>query len=253
MTDADPNTIPAATLILFRDGPDGSELLFVERAAAMRFAAGALVFPGGRMDVGDHALAATFDGDPEQNAARIAAIRETIEEAGIAVGLNPMPDGATLDALRAALHEKQSFGAALHDAGLSLDLAALVPFARWWPKNFDHRVFDTHFFIARLPENAPEPIVDATENVRVFWAGARSILDAADADTVRIIFPTRRNLDRLAQFSSFDEAVADAMRHHPIRTVTPWFEDRDDGRHLCIPDDIGYPVTSENMATLKRG
>jgi hypothetical protein len=46
--------------------------------------------------------------------------------------------------------------------------------------------------------------------------------------------------------------VADA-RAHPARPVTPWVERRDDGEHLCIPDDLGYPVTSEPVATALRG
>ena len=28
---------------------------------------------------------------------------------------------------------------------------------------------------------------------------------------------------------------------------------RDDGEHLCIPDDLGYPVTSEPVLTALRG
>ncbi|WP_204270990.1 NUDIX domain-containing protein, partial [Escherichia coli] len=72
------------------DVPDGPpELLMVERAAAMSFAGGALVFPGGRVDPGDFVLAGRHAGDVEENAARIAAIRETLEEAGVAVGLYP--------------------------------------------------------------------------------------------------------------------------------------------------------------------
>ena len=56
---ADPQTaIPAATLIIFRDASDGPpEFLMVERAKAMVFAGGAWVFPGGRIDPGDHDLA----------------------------------------------------------------------------------------------------------------------------------------------------------------------------------------------------
>ena len=50
--------IPAATLILVRDSTDGAaELLMVERAEGMAFAAGALVFPGGRIDAADRDLA----------------------------------------------------------------------------------------------------------------------------------------------------------------------------------------------------
>ncbi|MFX5756392.1 hypothetical protein ABTE27_20825, partial [Acinetobacter baumannii] len=90
--------------------------------------------------------------------------------------------------------------------GLALDLAALVPFARWCPRHRDMRIFDTRFYLARLPEGAPEPQVDATENTRVFWQSAQAVLDDADRGAARIIFPTRRNLERLAQFDNFADA-----------------------------------------------
>ncbi|MEO8375132.1 MAG: NUDIX domain-containing protein [Sphingomonas bacterium] len=244
--------IPAATLVLFRETGGAPELLFVERAKAMVFAGGALVFPGGRIDPGDHALALTFPGDPDDIAARIAAIRETIEEVGLPIGLTPISDTDTLTALRAALHAGTSLGAALHDAGLAIDPDPLVPFARWLPAHVHMRIFDTRFFLARLPAHAPDPVVDDTENVRVFWSTAQDVLDDADAGHVHIIFPTRRNLERLARFASFDEAVTDAARH-PVRTVTPWVEERDGVTHLCIPDDLGYPVTSEPIKSAMRG
>ena len=80
------DAIPAATLIVVRDRPAGApELLMVERSEGMAFAAGALVFPGGRIDAADTSLA---PGD----AAAVAAIRETIEETAVPVGLTPAPD-----------------------------------------------------------------------------------------------------------------------------------------------------------------
>jgi len=253
MTDAVPSSpIPAATLVLFREAHGAPELLFVERAKAMVFAGGALVFPGGRIDPGDHALALTFPGDPDDIAARIAAIRETIEEVGLPIGLTPIPDTDTLTALRAALHAGTSLGAALHEASLALDPSPLVPFARWLPAHAHMRIFDTRFYLARLPAQAPDPVVDDTENVRVFWSTAQGVLDDADAGRVHIIFPTRRNLERLARFTSFDEAVTDTARH-PVRTVTPWAEERGGVTHLCIPDDLGYPVTSEPITSAMRG
>ncbi|HEV2593806.1 MAG TPA: NUDIX hydrolase, partial [Sphingomicrobium sp.] len=46
--------IPAATLIVVRERSEGPpELLMVERAGSMAFAAGAWVFPGGRIDESD--------------------------------------------------------------------------------------------------------------------------------------------------------------------------------------------------------
>src|SRR3569623_2851288 len=84
MPDAPQPAIPAATLGLIRDRPDAlPDLLMGERAKAMVFAGGALVFPGGRIDPGDYARAAQLGLDPEDGPARIAAIRETIEEARV--------------------------------------------------------------------------------------------------------------------------------------------------------------------------
>jgi 8-oxo-dGTP pyrophosphatase MutT (NUDIX family) len=245
--------IPAATLVLFRDRADGPpDLLLVERAKAMVFAGGALVFPGGRIDPGDYVLAEAIGGPRDDTAARIAAIRETLEEVGLPIGLTPVPSAATLAAVRAALHAGTTFGEALATHGLGLDLDALTPFARWLPAHAHMRIFDTLFYLARLPADAPDAEVDATENVRLTWSSAQGILDAADAGEAHIIFPTRRNLERLSRFGDFDAAVADA-RKHDIRAVTPWVEQRDGVNHLCIPTDLGYPVTSEAMKSAMRG
>jgi len=242
---SEPEAIPAATVIVMREAADGPpELLIVERARAMSFAGGALVFPGGRVDPGDHALAATLDGDADDLAARIAAARETIEEAGVAVGVRV--EGQAIPDLQRRLYAGEAMGALLDEVGGALDLDALLPFARWLPAGVHHKVFDTRFYLARAPEGA-EPVVDGNENVRVFWASARAVLDAANRGEATIIFPTRRNLERLALFASFADAAADA-RAHPVRIVTPWIETRADGQHLCIPDDLGYPVTSEPLA-----
>lgn len=248
MTGSPSQPIPAATLVVMRERASGApELLIVERSAAMRFAGGALVFPGGRVDPGDQALAARHDGDADDLAARIAAIRETIEEAGLAIGVPELPDS---EAARAALYGGKPVGEVL--AGVNLDLDALVPFARWLPpQDVSHKVFDTRFYLAKLPQGAGAAAVDGNENVRLFWATARDVLDMADRGEARIIYPTRRNLERLAQFESFDEAVADA-RSHRIEAITPWIETRDGEALLCIPDGLGYPVTSQPVKAASR-
>ena len=61
---------PAAVLILIGDGPDGPEIMFVERAAGMRTHPGQIAFPGGAAEDGDHDLADT-------------ALREAAEETGV--------------------------------------------------------------------------------------------------------------------------------------------------------------------------
>lgn len=245
--------IPAATLVLFRENGGVAEHLFVERAGTMSFAAGAIVFPGGRVDEGDRHLAASFpDLDPEDAAGRIAAIRETIEEAGVAVGFCALPDAALLATMRRQLIEGMVFGDVIAAAGLRLDLSALTFFARWCPNMRETRNFDTRFYVAQMPEGAAMASVDATENVRLFWGTAQSLLDDADAGKVQVIFPTRRNLERLAKLGSIDAALAQVDFVAPEKIV-PFFEIRDGERHLCIPEGRGYPVTSELMSSAKRG
>lgn len=251
MTDL-PDAIPAATLVVMRDSAAGPpDLLMVERAKAMTFAAGALVFPGGRIDPGDHALAATIGNDADLPA-RVAAIRETIEEAGLPIGLSPAPSHERLAIIRRTLHARGSFAEALAEACIALDPEVLVPFARWRPAHRHQRIFDTRFYLAALPAGSPTPQADEGETARLFWASAARVLAEADAGRAVIIYPTRRNLERLARYGSFADAVADAQAH-AVQTITPFIAERGGTEHLCIPEGIGYPVTSEPLAAAMRG
>lgn len=243
-----PEAIPAATLVLMREREVGPpELLVTERTGQMAFAAGALVFPGGRIDADDHRTAELLGTD----AARIAAIRETIEEAGLAAGLAPAPDAATVRMLREGIADEEPFASLLAAHGLAIDGDALIPFARWCPNFRETRRFDTLFFLAEAPADAPEPEASAHEAVRAFWASAVEILAEVEAGQAHVIFPTRRNLERLARFGSIAEARADVAAH-PVATITPWVEERGGAPHVCIPEGIGYPVTAEPLETARR-
>jgi 8-oxo-dGTP pyrophosphatase MutT (NUDIX family) len=222
----------------------------MERSATMAFAAGALVFPGGRIDPDDHATAQAIDAPFDDAPARIAAIRETIEETGIAPALRPSPDADAGTALRQAMGGGP-FAELLSRFGFTLDLGALTPFARWCPNFRETRRFDTLFYIAEAPPIATWATADETEAVRAFWASAAEVLAQIDAGEAHAIFPTRRNLERLARFASIDEARADAVRHE-VRQITPWVEERGGARWVCIPEGIGYPVTAERFETARR-
>ncbi|PBN43887.1 NUDIX domain-containing protein [Sphingobium sp. D43FB] len=255
MTDMEDRSRPAATVVIVRDRADGPpDILMMERASTMAFAAGALVFPGGAVDADDHDLAARIDHGLEQDeaAARIAAIRETIEEAGLGVGLHGVVDAATVLRLRDGLREGVGLGALLDRHRLEVAFDALTPFARWHPAPFDQatRIFDTRFYIARAPDGQMAT-VDTTENVKLFWSGATATLAQCDAGEGKVIYPTRRNLERLALCANHAELVAHA-RAYPVEKVRPWQEERDGERHLCIPDHLGYPITSEPMGQVRR-
>lgn len=252
MNETPPDPIPAATVIVMRDRAAAPpQLLMVERARTMRFAGGALVFPGGRIDPGDRVAGVGFDGDPDDMAARIAAVRETIEEAGVAVGVSGLEGGYALGRVRARLHDGDAILEALATIDATLAPEMLVPWSRWCPHHKLVRVFDTRFYLARWDEDHPPPEVDGTENTRIFWASAAEVLASADRGEARLIFPTRRNLERLAQFGSFDEAMTHANAH-PVRKIVPWVEARRGTDHLCIPDDLGYPVTAIPMEDADR-
>ncbi len=248
---------PAATVVVFHQPEPGMAplLLMVRRSQKMKFAAGAAVFPGGRVDADDHALATRLGGSPTEQfdiAARIAAIRETLEETGLGIGIAHRSDADALLRIRDGLMAEQPFSRLLdaHDAVLDID--GLVPFARWRP-NFNHaRVFDTRFYLARVSGDLPDLSVHQGENSEVFWASAADTLDRAGSGELDVIFPTRRNLERIAQFASFDAAVESA-RSLSVRRITPWIESRDDGNYLCIRNDCGYPVTSESVDGALRG
>jgi len=71
-----PTPVPAATVVLLREGRAAPEVLLLRRSAKLAFHGGAWVFPGGRID---RELGETDD----DAGARRAAAREAREEAGL--------------------------------------------------------------------------------------------------------------------------------------------------------------------------
>jgi 8-oxo-dGTP pyrophosphatase MutT (NUDIX family) len=252
---SEPEGIPAATIVIFRDGDDGApaEILMQVRSKTMTFAGGMAVFPGGRVDEADFALARTLSGDDaEEDAHQIAVIRETLEETGLVIGLSGDINAKRAVAARAMLEERNELAPVLEDFGWSLDLAQITPFARWFPKNEPiPRVYDTRFYLADLGTGAVEIEADNSETSRLFWSSAQGALDMADTGEIKLIFPTRRNLERLAQFSNYAEtkAHADAI---PVKPIIPRVTDKDGNPMLTIMEDAGYPVTEELLTSVQR-
>ena len=172
------DAIPAATLVVWRDPLPGiaaeSEILVVERSAGMAFAAGAIVFPGGRIDPADRELASAL-GLPD-GAAKVTAIRETIEESGVVVGLNRPANSLLGRELQDALIAGTPFASLLSRHGLSLDLEVLTPFARWMPAFKHARKFDTMFFLAQAPTGDWPPNPQPGECVAAEWASVAELI-----------------------------------------------------------------------------
>ena len=206
----------------------------------MAFAAGAIVFPGGRIDEDDRLLARQL-GRPDE-AAKVTAIRETIEESGVIAGLKGPFDPDVGRAMQDSLSSGSRFGELLAARGLAIDFDGLVPFTRWMPAFKHARRFDTLFYLARAPEGRWIPSPQEGECVSAEWASPRLVLEQIERGEASAIFPTKRNLERLAGHS----------RAHSLETIIPWIEEIGGEPHVRIPDDRGYPVTSEPLATAFR-
>lgn len=246
---SDDDAIPAATLVVWNDRPNGPEILVVERSAKMAFAAGAIVFPGGRVDPLDRAIAADYRRPDE--AAKVTAIRETLEETGVAAGIIGLSSAEIGLELQRALHLGVSFAELLERHDLGLDLDALTAFARWMPAFKQPRKFDTLFYLVAAPAGEWDPHPQEGECVAAEWASPSSLIDRINVGEANAIFPTKRNLERLAQHGSIESALADA-RSHSIETIIPWVEEIDGEPHVRIPEGRGYPVISEPLATAFR-
>lgn len=254
--------IPAATILLLRDVPQ-FEVLMVERHAEMSFAGGALVFPGGRIDAGDRdpAWAAHSDGfgacPQEERAPRIAAIREAFEETGVLIARR---DGVAIGAAEAEAlapwrnrveADDRLFLEMIASERLSLAVDALHLFARWRPgKEVAHRRYDTWFFAAVTPARQ-RASADGREATEVVWTTPAGALEDDDAGRRKMIFPTRRNVELLAQSDSA-MAAFDFAATRTIRPVEPRIVERGGARFLTIPDDLGYPVTEEALESAAR-
>jgi 8-oxo-dGTP pyrophosphatase MutT (NUDIX family) len=251
MTAPDPTgATPAATVIIVRDSPAGLELLAIERAKGMGFAGGAVAFPGGKADPGDTPTGDAFQGfqalAPEDATARITAAREAFEECGVLLSQGPAVDLATRTRLRPASDRHEiSFADLLAEIGHRLDATILVPFARWLPPPGLHKRFDTHFYLAGLPAGE-EMLADGHEAVHARWATPTTLLAEADAGAISLLFPTRCNIARLAQFGTVAELLGDAT---PPPFIQP--EIREDG-WLTIPEGLGYPYTRERLDRVRR-
>ncbi len=252
-----PEGIPAATIVIFRNAPDGGapEVLMTVRSRTMAFAGGMAVFPGGRVDQADFDLAQKFAGDRplDETAHQIAAVRETLEETGLALGLSGDITGQRALEARAFLDEKGALAPVLEAFDWKLDLDQITPFARWFPKNENiPRVYDTRFYLANLGTGDVEVEADNSETTRLFWVSAQGALDMAETGEIKLIFPTRRNLERLALFASYEDARAQAEAI-PVKTIIPQVDDSNDQPMLRIMEDAGYPITAELLATVQRG
>lgn len=246
--------VDAATVLLLRDGPDGLEVFMQLRSPRVDFSAGAMVFPGGRVDAGDadpRLRPRCLGADPLDDCARalrVAAIREVFEECGVLLarcrGSSDFVPAARVRELLEKYHadllaERFEIAALAESEDLELTCDRLIPFAHWITPEILPKRFDTLFFLAAAPPHTATH--DGSESVDSEWVRPQEALSAAAAGRRSMMFPTRLNLAKLAASQTVGEAIEAAERDR-IVTVLPKLRRGPNGPVLQIPADAGYGV-----------
>lgn len=273
--DFDPATVPvrpAATVMLVRDADEGLEVFMLRRTLNAAFAGGMYVFPGGRVDLADHAdeLEDWCDGLDDQHASGllqiphgglaywVAAIRECFEEAGVLLarprGAAPGIEGAIrfdspevqarYDEARHAIHDLDTSESLLdlcQREDLLLITDAIHYVSHWITPVGERRRFDTRFFVARAPQ-AQEPLHDDTETIESLWVRPGDALERFRAGELAMIPPTIANLEFLLPHATADDALAAAAKVGTPPAILPKIRVDADGRvvGVAMPGDDDY-------------
>jgi 8-oxo-dGTP pyrophosphatase MutT (NUDIX family) len=198
---------PAATVVLLRDVADSCEVLLVRRNTRLDFHGGAWVFPGGRIDAADYRIGGD---DDIVSAARHAAVREALEEAGLAIAADD-----------------------------------LVPFARWITPELSPKRFDTWFFVAPGGQGAVR--VDGSEIHEHRWFAPAEATAAQRRGEIELPPPTFVTLQRLSQFRSTAETLA-TLASAPLESLLPRVCLIPGGACSLYPGDAGYDTGDPELA-----
>lgn len=208
LSDAVEPVLPAATIVLVRDGDQGLEALLVQRAKAVKHMGGMWVFPGGKVDESDY----PEDRD-EYQAAVNAAIRETREEAGLEV----TPD-------------------------------QLVYLSHWTTPAGARKRFATWFFLTIMEEHQEVQVDGGEiANHRWISPGAALAESANKAEQLRLMPPTYVSLSDIADCADCAAARAVLGRREAL-IYAPRMAFVDDGICFLYAGDAGYETEDIDAA-----
>lgn len=209
--------VPAASVVLLRDSP--LEVLMIRRHAKSTFIPDAWVFPGGAVEPSDDALG----DDTELGTMRVAAARELFEESGIWLGATLADADSKRNALLAG---ETTFATLLREA--AIDFASLVWTSRWITPVGVPKRFDTYFFLAAVGRDS----IASAENVEA--VEVRWIAPTEAIKSLQIVFPTLKNLEAIAGFTSAEELLA-SRRGAEIATTRPVLIVEDGRKKIILP------------------
>lgn len=249
-----PEAKDASTVMLVRDGAGGPEVFLQRRAGAMAFAAGMTAFPGGRVDPSDAAVDIEWAGplprwwaqrygvtEPRAKALVCAAVRETFEECGVLLAgptaETVVADTAGYRAARAKVESRElTLARFLAEERLVLRADLLRPWARWITPTVEPRRYDTHFFVAVLPDGQlADGATSETDHVQ--WCTPAAALDTWRAGEHVLLPPTWSQLDALSRYDS----TARILAAEPVITpIQPEFGEVGGKKLLRFPNNERY-------------
>ncbi|MBJ19700.1 MAG: NUDIX hydrolase [Deltaproteobacteria bacterium] len=232
--------------MLVRDGRAGVEVFLMERSHVGIFG-GLHVFPGGKVDLADHAegWAARACGPDDVGANRllgveaggfgfwVACIRECFEEAGVLLATDESDEPVgfhsaeirkrfgvwrdRLNAGEAGVFEEMCAGERLR---LATDQLAYV--SHWITPVDQPKRYDTRFFVARAPSEQ-EALHDGYETVESAWIRPEVALARFAAGKLNMISPTLKNLESIVSYATTEALIEAKRRVDPstIPTILP--------------------------------
>jgi 8-oxo-dGTP pyrophosphatase MutT (NUDIX family) len=126
--------------------------------------------------------------------------------------------------------------------------AELVAWSRWITPEVVPVRFDTYFFVALAPPHSP-PKPDGVEITDAAWFAPRKALDSHRAGELSLVFPTIRNLERLAEHDDA-EAVLAAARETVVEPILPRVAGTREDHRVLLPGDDGYEDAAADAGTL---
>ncbi len=222
----------AATVILTRERAGRLQIYLLKRSSKSGFMAGNYVFPGGTLEPEDrktnlfknhsdldlNEIASRFNGGLTSEKALsfcVAAIRETLEEAGVFLAHRDDNFAGNLEKvcnLRLAQNLSEDwFVSLIAGTGWCLTLTALSRWSHWITPELMKRRFDTRFFLAGMPAGQ-DCRPDSRETVQGLWISPEEGLVGNMAGTIPLSPPTLVTLHELLDYPSLKKLHTESRR-----------------------------------------
>lgn len=196
---------PAVSVIVGRDTADGLEVFVQHRVTTMDFAAGVLVYPGGRVDPQDHEMGAALELPSDVLDSHVRAWSKT------ELGGEPEFAKALIATAQREVGE---------EAGATIAATALKPWANWVTPPGRTRRFDTYFYVAR-GEEIGDLRHQTTEATNSEWMNVEHILAEEAAERLKLMRPTLVLLNEVHRFGSVEALMSAERDIEPVRPFAP--------------------------------